>query len=638
MQLKENTLPEDVSTINTKSDVLSKFDPVDIPKIKTVIEKLNELFPKFNGNWSPTDTVPQFITIESEIQQTTISFYREYQAIKETIRDINLIDLTDIKKYTDYSEIDPMIESYLSGLNNEQEDIKIKITELKKKSNRQKELVQLAHREYSASGSPLELELALRTNVSVDFAIGKPINFTFDSLGDLSKRNFAYAALNRIDQETVPDLIKSDISVVSVNGFPMLRICGFNEKDELSQHFVDLPTEVHILMRSKAIIPEDFSYTDIIALFDETKNAVKEKTFFKKIETILFVEKQEAFTLQETIEEIVKSKLEELTLKIDKTKNWQSVVENQDSLDEFLTNFGSLFGRGKFYTYNNELRQDLTKTFISFLKDSEIFDSEALADHILTMRSDDKLTVRLNNWIRVLFNIPNILKDSSSSSLIYREINDISKEEYLKTMNNNAEDVMDFLDSTSNDSQLSIQHITQIHSLLTNDVLPMFQRGLIRSFIPQQVIAGDVQKVMMSDIEMELEKFIQDCNSLIQKSNEMSRGRYLAEIAVLMNQLENIHPFIDGNGRVVLVIGEFIARRHPNIKPLHTDQLSERNFVKRVSNVLRNRPLPKLVMYAKRPTIEKEYEDFVGKNRILSNPITQKAINYLAKIRLNFNF
>ncbi len=114
---------------------------------------------------------------------------------------------------------------------------------------------------------------------------------------------------------------------------------------------------------------------------------------------------------------------------------------------------------------------------------------------------------------------------------------------------------------------LNLRHILEAHSILSENLLPKFQRGKVRQ--NQMMIVNNDGKIEYvaadkSLVENELENFFDDIDSL------MSEDLSLEEIFYFASQIHlvfvKIHPFEDGNGRSARLLEkwflkEFLGRK-----------------------------------------------------------------------------
>lgn len=109
----------------------------------------------------------------------------------------------------------------------------------------------------------------------------------------------------------------------------------------------------------------------------------------------------------------------------------------------------------------------------------------------------------------------------------------------------------DFIDS----NKLTLENVTKAHSILSSNLLPKDQQGLIRTN-PMFVINSDdkIEYVAASPnmLQTELEKLFSDIRLLQHKQLNSYEIFYYASLIHLV--FVKIHPFQDGNGRTARLI------------------------------------------------------------------------------------
>ena len=134
---------------------------------------------------------------------------------------------------------------------------------------------------------------------------------------------------------------------------------------------------------------------------------------------------------------------------------------------------------------------------------------------------------------------------------------------------------------------LNLRHILEAHSILSENLLPKFQRGNVRQ--NQMMIVNNDGKIEYvaadkSVVENELEKLFEDIDNL------MSEDLSLEEIFYFASQIHlvfvKIHPFEDGNGRSARLLEKWFLKEFLGRKAFAV-QL-EKNYYKNLQNYYKN--------------------------------------------------
>ena len=134
---------------------------------------------------------------------------------------------------------------------------------------------------------------------------------------------------------------------------------------------------------------------------------------------------------------------------------------------------------------------------------------------------------------------------------------------------------------------LNLRHILEAHSILSENLLPKFQRGKVRQ--NQMMIVNNDGKIEYvaadkSLVENELEKLFEDIDNL------MSEDLSLEEIFYFASQIHlvfvKIHPFEDGNGRSARLLEKWFLKEFLGRKAFAV-QL-EKNYYKNLQNYYKN--------------------------------------------------
>lgn len=134
---------------------------------------------------------------------------------------------------------------------------------------------------------------------------------------------------------------------------------------------------------------------------------------------------------------------------------------------------------------------------------------------------------------------------------------------------------------------LNMRHILEAHSILSENLLPKFQRGNVRQ--NQMMIVNNDGKIEYvaadkSLVENELEKLFEDIDNL------MSEDLSLEEIFYFASQIHlvfvKIHPFEDGNGRSARLLEKWFLKEFLGRKAFAV-QL-EKNYYKNLQNYYKN--------------------------------------------------
>ena len=134
---------------------------------------------------------------------------------------------------------------------------------------------------------------------------------------------------------------------------------------------------------------------------------------------------------------------------------------------------------------------------------------------------------------------------------------------------------------------LNMRHILEAHSILSENLLPKFQRGKVRQ--NQMMIVNNDGKIEYvaadkSLLENELEKLYEVIDNL------MSEDLSLEEIFYFASQIHlvfvKIHPFEDGNGRSARLLEKWFLKEFLGRKAFAV-QL-EKNYYKNLQNYYKN--------------------------------------------------
>jgi len=141
----------------------------------------------------------------------------------------------------------------------------------------------------------------------------------------------------------------------------------------------------------------------------------------------------------------------------------------------------------------------------------------------------------------------------------------------------------DFIDS----NKLNLENVRKAHSILSSNLLPQSQQGLIRTN-PMFVINNEdqIEYVATSPefVKRELEKLFRDIKMLQSKELNSFEVFYYASMIHLV--FVKIHPFQDGNGRTARLIEKWFLIEMLGVKA-NSVQL-EKNYFKKLKDYYSN--------------------------------------------------
>lgn len=141
----------------------------------------------------------------------------------------------------------------------------------------------------------------------------------------------------------------------------------------------------------------------------------------------------------------------------------------------------------------------------------------------------------------------------------------------------------DFID----DNRLTLENVQKAHSILSKNLLPKSQQGLIRN-IPMFVINSDdkIEYVAASPdiVKSELDRLFHDIDLLLHTELNPFEIFYYASLSHLV--FVKIHPFQDGNGRTARLIEKWFLIEKMGKKA--TSVQLEKNYYKRIKNYYSN--------------------------------------------------
>lgn len=145
-----------------------------------------------------------------------------------------------------------------------------------------------------------------------------------------------------------------------------------------------------------------------------------------------------------------------------------------------------------------------------------------------------------------------------------------------------ADDLYDAYDFIDN-NQLTFEHVKKVHSILSKNLLPKSQQGLIRNN-PMFVINNDdqIEYIAASPeiVKSELNKLFHDINILHQLELNPFEVFYYASLLHLV--FVKIHPFQDGNGRTARLIEKWFLIEKIGEKA--TSVQLEKNYFKKLKD------------------------------------------------------
>lgn len=165
----------------------------------------------------------------------------------------------------------------------------------------------------------------------------------------------------------------------------------------------------------------------------------------------------------------------------------------------------------------------------------------------------------------------------------YKFMNVEFKRDYTKK----ADDLFaayDFID----ENELNWINVQKVHSIITANILPGSQQGLIRQN-PMFVINDDDQiEYVASDptiVQREIEKLFQDIDLLV-KTEELDSYEVFYYAALIHLVFVKIHPFQDGNGRTARLLEKWFLLQKIGQKAVAVQ--SEKNYYKKVNDYYHN--------------------------------------------------
>jgi Fic family protein len=149
-----------------------------------------------------------------------------------------------------------------------------------------------------------------------------------------------------------------------------------------------------------------------------------------------------------------------------------------------------------------------------------------------------------------------------------------------------ADDLYSAYDYIDN-NHLSVENVKKAHSILSSNLLPKSQQGLIRNN-PMFVINSDdkIEYIAASPeiVKQELEKLFHDIDILLMAQLNPFEIFYYASLAHLV--FVKIHPFQDGNGRTARLIEKWFLIEKIGQKA--TSVQLEKNYYKRLKDYYSN--------------------------------------------------
>jgi Fic family protein len=137
------------------------------------------------------------------------------------------------------------------------------------------------------------------------------------------------------------------------------------------------------------------------------------------------------------------------------------------------------------------------------------------------------------------------------------------------------------------ENNLDLKNVLKAHSILSSNLLPKTQRGLIRNN-PMFVLNSDdrIEYVAAEPkiVKSELEKLFSDISTLLHNSLSLTETFYFAAYIHLV--FVKIHPFQDGNGRTARLLEKwfFIEKLGEKIVSVEL----EKNYFKNLSDYYKN--------------------------------------------------
>ncbi len=147
----------------------------------------------------------------------------------------------------------------------------------------------------------------------------------------------------------------------------------------------------------------------------------------------------------------------------------------------------------------------------------------------------------------------------------------------------------DFID----ENEINLKNIRKAHSILTSNILPESQQGLIRTN-PMFVINSDdrIEYVAAepSIVKQETEKLFDDVSLLLPEKLDSFEIFYYAALIHLV--FVKIHPFQDGNGRTARLLEKWFLLQ--KLGPKAAAVQLEKNYFKNINEYYRNLRKPGL--------------------------------------------
>ncbi len=141
----------------------------------------------------------------------------------------------------------------------------------------------------------------------------------------------------------------------------------------------------------------------------------------------------------------------------------------------------------------------------------------------------------------------------------------------------------DFIDN----NEISLKNIRKVHSIITSNILPESQQGLIRTN-PMFVINSDdkIEYVAAEPaiVKNEMEKLFDDVDLILTKESDSYEIFYYAALIHLV--FVKIHPFQDENGRTARLLEKWFLMQKIGQKAVAV-QL-EKNYYKNIKDYYKN--------------------------------------------------
>jgi Fic family protein len=137
------------------------------------------------------------------------------------------------------------------------------------------------------------------------------------------------------------------------------------------------------------------------------------------------------------------------------------------------------------------------------------------------------------------------------------------------------------------ENNLDLKNVIKAHSILSSNLLPKTQRGLIRNN-PMFVLNSDdrIEYVAAEPkiVKSELEKLFSDISTLLHNSLSLTETFYFAAYIHLV--FVKIHPFQDGNGRTARLLEKWFLIEKLGKKIVSVEL--EKNYFKNLSDYYKN--------------------------------------------------